>query len=67
MSTLEEELEYMSYLGNLIKKDGFKKGAEFQQLENLKILMKNLNFTFDQAADAFGLSENEKAKYSAKL
>jgi flagellar biosynthesis/type III secretory pathway protein FliH len=35
---------------------GIEQGFEIKQLEDLKKLIKNLHFTFDQAADALELS-----------
>jgi hypothetical protein len=57
----------MSNWGAGLFRQSFNEGAESKLLENIKKLMENLHFTFDQAADALGLSESDKEKYSAKI
>jgi flagellar biosynthesis/type III secretory pathway protein FliH len=46
---------------------GIEQGFEIKQLEDLKKLIKNLHFTFDQAADALELSTEARKNLAAKI
>lgn len=67
----EKELNTMCNLsaGVLDKgiKIGMEKGVESSKLEDLRNIMKNLQLTFEQAANTLGISENERLKYINKI
>jgi predicted transposase/invertase (TIGR01784 family) len=46
---------------------GVEQGFEIKQLEDLKKLIKNLHFTFEQAADALELSTEARERFAAMI
>jgi flagellar biosynthesis/type III secretory pathway protein FliH len=46
---------------------GIEQGLEIKQLEDLKKLIKNLHFTFEQAADALELPEEARERFAAMV
>jgi flagellar biosynthesis/type III secretory pathway protein FliH len=46
---------------------GYKEGRKEQLIICLKAIIKNLHFTFEQAANVLELSEEEKAEYINKM
>jgi hypothetical protein len=60
---LEKEMSGMCNLSAGV----WNRSAENTLINNLRTLMANLHFTFEQAANALGLSEVEKAEYINKM
>jgi predicted transposase/invertase (TIGR01784 family) len=46
---------------------GIEQGIEITRIESIKKLMKNMSLTFEKAADALGLSADERKKYADKV
>ncbi len=46
---------------------GIEQGLEIKQLEDLKKVIKNLHFTFEQAADALELSTEARERFAAMV
>jgi hypothetical protein len=59
----EKELNYMCNLGAGLVEQG-KETAKFELLNNL---IQNLHLTFEQAADALGISAEERKRFAAKI
>jgi predicted transposase/invertase (TIGR01784 family) len=71
---LEEEMNDMCNISIGIRESAKEEGRLENQLENdlkqikqLKNLMNNLKLTFEQAADALGLSESDRENFAAKI
>jgi flagellar biosynthesis/type III secretory pathway protein FliH len=72
---IEKELTDMCNLSAGIRDKAYEKGVEhgveqgfeIKQLEDLKKLIKNLHFTFEQAADALELSAEARKSLAAKI
>jgi hypothetical protein len=64
---IEKELTDMCNLSSGIREKALQQGLEIKQLEDLKKLIKNLHFTFEQAADALELSAEARKSLAAKI
>ena len=53
----------MTRLGQMLMDEGIEKGVELTQTEDIKNLMKNLKFTFDQAMNTLEVPEDKREKY----
>jgi hypothetical protein len=70
-----KEVDSMCNLSQGIKEDGIKigiargmeEGGILAKLKNVKNLMQNMKWTFDEAADALGFTEEEKEKISEMM
>jgi len=64
---LEREVSDMCNLSQGIKdramSEGIEKGSELTNISNIKNLMKNMNWSIEQAMSAIGLSEKDKIYY----
>lgn len=49
----------MNRLGQMLMEDGM----ELKEVENIKKLMKNMNWTIDQAMDVLEVPEDKREKY----
>lgn len=73
--TLEREVSEMCNLSKGVEEKGIKKGLEqgirqgrqAERVENIRILMKNLDLTIEQAMDALGVPEFERPEYRKAL
>lgn len=62
-----KELNNMCNLSDGVYIRGKTEGIDTGKIEALKNLMQNLKLSFEQAATAIGLSENEKSRYADKI
>ncbi len=67
----EKELNYMCNLGAGLVEQGLEEGIEIgennKQLDNLKKMIKNMNITFEQAADALEIPVEERKLLADKV
>jgi predicted transposase YdaD len=49
------------------KEEGIEIGEDNKSIEYIRKIMEKLHYTFEQAANLLGLSEEDKAKYIDKL
>jgi hypothetical protein len=63
----EKELNYMCNLGAGLVEQGFELGENNKQLDDLKKMIKNMNITFEQAADALEIPAEERELLAAKI
>jgi predicted transposase YdaD len=72
---IEEELNAMCNISEGIRsialeqgiEQGIEQGEKNKQIDSLKKLIKNLHLTFEQAADALELSEEERESLAAMI
>ena len=53
----------MNRLGQMLIDEGMEKGMELSHINSIKKLMKNMNWTIDQAMDVLEVPEDKHEKY----
>ena len=61
-----KEVIRMTRLGQMLMDEGMEKGIELNQTDSIKKLMKNMNWTIDQAMNALEVPEDKREKFRQK-
>ena len=65
--SIESEVSLMCNLSKGVREEGIQQGRKETLVESITNLMRNMKLTCDQAMDALGIPEADKAWYAKKL